>query len=104
VGADLAKVVAVHLPAARRVPREDCLEAAVGFVVAAATRPRMRAELAEVWVFVSMMIQHLSGRSVVVIRSVGWSGLGLKAVLEARHCCCFLYRSLALTHRPVRVG
>jgi hypothetical protein len=103
VRAELAKVVAVHLPAARRVTRWGCLEAAVGFVVAAATMTQVRVEPAEAWVFVSMMSQHLGGRSVVVVRSVGWDGLGLKVVLEAWHCCCFLCRSLALTHQPGRV-
>jgi hypothetical protein len=69
VGADLAKVVAVHLPVAQRVTRGGCLEAAAGFVVAAATKLLVRPELVEVWM--STMSQHLSGRSVVVIRSVG---------------------------------
>jgi hypothetical protein len=58
--AELAKVVAVHLPAARRVTRWDCLEVAAGFVVAAATRPRVKAEPVMVRVLVWMMIRHLS--------------------------------------------
>jgi hypothetical protein len=102
--AELAKVVAVHLPAARRVTRWDCLEAAAGSVVAAATKLRVRPGPAEVWVFVWTTIQHLGGRSVVVIHLAGWGGLGLKVLVAAWRCCCFLCQSLALIHQPVRVG
>jgi hypothetical protein len=102
--AELAKVVAVHLPAARRVKRWDCLEVAADSVVVAAMKLRVKAEPVKVRASVWMMIQHQSGRRAVVIRSVGWDGLGLKVVLEAWHCCCFLCRSLAQTHPPGRVG